>query len=527
MSWHPRNGRWTALVLPAILTLFLAGCADKTAAPTQPEQPRQTTQRPTSQAGYATSSVALPTGDRDSSVLLLERRAPSQVQVGVPFDYTMTVTNISDIPLHEVTVKGTQSDLFELDSASMEPTTADTGALAFNLGTLRPGQSETLTVRGSAASSGSIEDCFTVTYVPLACLTVNVVQPALQLQKTMPEEVLQCDPIEVRYVVTNNGSGQATNVEIRDELPEGLVAAATGSRTIVAPVGTLTAGQSRAFRAEVRAQRTGEFTNNATATADGGLNAEASANVTVRKPKLEITKTAPQQIYIGRALNFQISVRNTGNGEARNTVLTDQLPAGARIESVGNNGQVGADGRTITWDLGTMAPGSERTVSLQIDPAGVGGDIRNTASVEAYCAEATTATSTTRLVGIPAVLLEVIDVTDPVRVGETTTYVITVTNQGSAVDENIRIAFQLNQMELVDVTGPTGIATRGEQMVLQPLPTLAPKQQATWRVQARAQSSGDVRFRVQMETANITSPVIETEATRLYEFGEEETPTTE
>jgi uncharacterized repeat protein (TIGR01451 family) len=510
-----------ALTLPAIVTLFLAGCAEKTAEPSQPEQPRQTQQQRTM---GNTSTVALPTGDRDSSVLLLERSAPAQVQVGVPFDYTMTVTNIADIPLHEVMVKGTQDSLFQLDSASTEPTTADGESLAFNLGTLRPGQSESITVRGSASEAGSIEDCFTVTYVPLACLTVNVTQPALQLQKTMPSEVLQCEPIEVRYVVTNSGSGAANDVQIRDELPEGLVAAATGSRTVVADVGTLEAGQSRAFRAEIRAQRTGEFTNNATAKASGGLSAEASANITVRKPELEVTKTAPQQIYMGRPLNFQITVRNTGNGEARNATLIDQLPAGARIESVGNNGTVAEDGRTVTWDLGTLAPDAERTVSLQIDPAGVGGDIRNTATAQAYCAEAATATTTTRLLGIPAVLLEVIDITDPVRVGETTTYQITVTNQGSALDENIRIAFQLSQMELVDVTGPTGIASRGDQMALQPLPRLEPKQQATWRIQARAQASGDVRFRVQMQTANITEPVIETEATRLYEFGEEEMP---
>jgi uncharacterized repeat protein (TIGR01451 family) len=46
----------------------------------------------------------------------------------------------------------------------------------------------------------------------------------------------------------------------------------------------------------------------------------------------------------------------------------------------------------------------------------------------------------TLITGISAVSLEVVDVDDPVKVGARTTYVISVTNQGSAAATNVSIA---------------------------------------------------------------------------------------
>lgn len=119
---------------------------------------------------------------------------------------------------------------------------------------------------------------------------------------------------------------------------------------------------------------------------------------------------------------------------------------------------------------------------------------------------------------IPAVLLEMIDINDPVEVGSNEIYVITVTNQGSAPDTNIRMkGFLEGEMEFVSASGATRGTHADKTVTFEPLPRLAPGAKAEWRVIVKALAPGDVRFRVEMNTDELDREVIKTEATRFFE----------
>ncbi|MEO0964956.1 MAG: hypothetical protein AAFY08_07535 [Planctomycetota bacterium] len=462
-----------------------------------------------------TTTIYLPGGTPDSSVIKLYREGPSEVTVGQDFVINMEVTNLtSDTTLRDVVLFGHHADDVEIVTSSPEATMVN-GQPSWSVGSLEPGQSATLSVTHRASAVGAIVDCATVTYTPYACLAINVTEPALQLAKTMPAEVLSCDPIPVRYVVTNSGSGPATGVEVRDELPEGLVVAGSGRKVVVAPVGTLAPGESKAFEVTLEATAIGSYTNRATATGTGNLAAEDSADVTVLKPELAIAKTGPAEMFVGRTIDYTIGIMNTGNGEARDTVVVDTLPANATLVSASDGGVV--NGQTITWNVGTLAPGAEREFTVEVRPTDK-GEYVNSVMARAYCAETVDDSITTDVKGIPAVLLEVVDAIDPVEVGTNTTYVITVTNQGSAIDRDIDLKVTLEDgAEFVSGTGPTEITGEGMVVDLLPLDSLQPKQKATWQIVVKATNTGDKRFRVEMDTAQLTRPVFETEATNFYE----------
>jgi hypothetical protein len=96
--------------------------------------------------------------------------------------------------------------------------------------------------------------------------------------------------------------------------------------------------------------------------------------------------------------------------------------------------------------------------------------------------------------------------------------VITATNQGSAPDTNIKIICTLEDSEqYVSSSGATTGIAAGNTITFAPLPSLAPKAQATWRVTVKAVKAGDVRFTTVMTTDQLTRPVQETEATNLYQ----------
>lgn len=335
--------------------------------------------------------------------------------------------------------------------------------------------------------------------------------PEITLEKSCPSEVLICDSIPYSVEVRNTGDLRATNVKISDQLPDGLLTDA-GGNSISVNVGELDAGKSRRFTFNARASRTGSFSNTSVATGDDGLRAEASAQVVVRKPALVVTKKGPSMRYLGRSAEFEISVANTGDAPAQNTMLVDHSD-GARIMDVADGGR--SSGGQASWDLGTIEPGGSRTVHLTVKPNRI-GTAHNTATARAYCAEAS-ATAEMEVKGIPAILLEVIDVNDPIEVGTNTTYVIEVTNQGSADGTNIKIACTLPSEEtFVSANGPTNFDARGRNVTFAPLPLLAPHAKTTYRVMVKGNKEGDVRFKVSLTSDQMTSPAEETESTHIY-----------
>ena len=459
------------------------------------------------------SEAAFPTGDRASSIVLLARTGPAEIRAGETFDYTLEITNLTNGTIKNLVLAETPPAGFAVASINPPPQRSESGASVWEWATFGPRETKTLTFRGSAGSEGTLEGCATISLSGSACGPLRVVQPALVLQKTAPAEVIQCDPIPMVLTVRNPGSGIARNVTINDTLPDGW-RTSDGRTTVTIPVGDLGPGQQREVRLEARSDATGSFTNNATATEDGGLSANASATTVVTKPELSVSKQGPAMRFIGRPAEFTVTVTNTGDAPARDTILEDAVPNLTQFVSADNGGAL--SGGHVRWNLGTLAPGESRTVSMRVTCVGM-GTVRNVATARAYCAEAQGEVSM-EVKGIPAILLEVIDINDPVEVGANETYEIVVVNQGSATDSNIRITCTLPpEEELVSAGGATSAQADGKRIVFAPLPSLAPKARAKFTVVVKAVGANDVRFKVSMTSDQIKRPVEETESTNLYE----------
>ena len=445
----------------------------------------------------------------------ITKDAPARKALNEQFQYDIVVSNPSSVTANSVTVNDVLPSGIAYVSSSPSAQAAGQ-SLSWSLGDLPGGASKNITVQVKGTQTGEFENCATVTanlgLTDRDCAVTRIVNAQLVLEKICQPEAVLCEQIPFKVVVRNTGDGPATNVQITDDLPAGLVNT-DGKTTIVFNAGTLEAGQAKQATFNVRAERTGTYTNRAVATADGGLSAEDSCSTVVRQPVLQVTKQGPNMRFVGRPINYEVTVTNTGDSPANNTVLTDRLPAGATLVSASDNPQQG--GGTLTWQLGTMAPGASKTVNVTVTSS-VTGRLTNTATATATCAEATDAVET-EVRGIPAILLEVVDIEDPIEIGTNVQYVITVTNQGSAVGTNIQIIADLPaEQEYVASDGPTQAQISGRTVTFAPLPSLAPKARATFRVTSKGISAADTRFKVVMTSDQINSPVQETESTNVY-----------
>ena len=446
--------------------------------------------------------------------LRIDKAMPKAVQFNAPFDYTVKVTNLTDLQLSNIVVNERLSEGLSYIGSTPKGK-LDSPILTWEMETLGPNASKTITVKVSGTQIGCLNTCADASYTVLARANTQVVQPALALTLSAPAGVTFCDPIPMTFVVTNEGSGTATNVKLTETLPSGLTTD-DGKTSIKLSLGNLVSGQSETRTITVKAAKPGTYENQAMAVADGNLEAQSEMiRTVVTQPVLTIVQTGSKKIYLGQGLQYDITVTNKGDSLAANTVLTDTLPAEILNIKPSDDGVLA--GNIVTWELGDLTPKASKKVSVAYTPSKAGTH-QNTTTATATCARAVSVSTATNVDTISAILLEVIDLSDPIEVGKDVIYVITATNQGSAPATNIVIKATLEKsMEYVGNSGTTGGAVSGNTVNFDPLPRLAPKDTATWKVVVKAIKEGDVRFGVTMNSDQLTRDIQETEATKFYE----------
>ncbi|GAB4520098.1 MAG: hypothetical protein Tsb0013_23760 [Phycisphaerales bacterium] len=511
-------------------TMLVAGCktndssrvrTTETAEPAAEPAPapqRSTTRAarysytPNAGAGFNVVGLPFPTGDEATSALLLHQVMPAQARKDAEFPVEYHVTNVTNGTLQNVTLFLESTSNLMITEASPQPMTGDSG-LVWSIGDLGPRETQIVRARATAESTGMAGNCISVSYNNSLCAMTEIVNPELTIAKEVTPRVLRCDPITIVYTVCNRGTGLAENVTISDSLPRGITV--DGRSSVSINVGNLTAGECRDVTVIAQAEDTGEFCSPASASADGGLTAESDEPCTVVvQPVLTIDCEARDNQYLGRNARFSYTVTNEGDGVAANTIITAQVPAGATVTGASNNGVV--SGNSVNWSAGSLQPGDSRTVWLELT-TNASSDVEVRAAANADCADAVTTRCSTAFRGIPAILLEVVDIVDPVEVGDTTVYRITVTNQGSAPDNDVTVVVELPaELEFVNATGATQFRRQRQTIRFQPVATLSVGQEVSWDLTVRAVGEGDVRTQFEMTSREKTVPIRETESTTLY-----------
>jgi len=450
----------------------------------------------------------------DFGIIQLDKTMPEEVRLNTPFSYIIKVTNLTDTVLTDITITETVSKEFEFKAS--EPAAQTEGnKLVWLIESLGPKANKSIRIAGVATASKPLEQSTSITHTSRGSAIVKVVQPTLEIKKIAPAEALLCEPIQVEYAVTNTGTGAAQNVQIVDNLPAGMQTA-DGKGKIVLDAGTLAAGESRQFSVKLRASKTGPYIGKAMATSASGLKAESEAATTnIRQPVLTVTKIGPKRQYLGRSVAYEITVFNKGDGPAQNTIVEDIIPPGVTNIEATTGAQF--SGSKLIWELGTLEPNTSKKVRVSYTPAKE-GELMASVTASGYCAEPVSDSAKTAITGIASARLDIVDAEDPVEVGSNTTYTITVSNEGSAADSNIRIVCLLDdKLQYVSAAGATAGSLMGKTVSFAPLRTLEPKTKATWRVVVKGLHAGDVRFKATMHTDQIALPIEAMEATHIYQ----------
>ena len=337
--------------------------------------------------------------------------------------------------------------------------------------------------------------------------------PSLHLEKFAPATVTLCAPVEFRYRVHNKGNAPATGVRVSEALPEGLLGK-DGQPNIGCEIGDLAPGEARDCTQIIVASAAGSYSTKATATDVQQRTSAASVPLQVNAPVLALDCQAPPDLPVGRPFTVCLTARNTGTAPEPRAVVSLDLPPDVTLSGTTENGTI-SDGRVV-WDLGELAPKSERKLCatfVRRDP----DQIQFHAAARGSCARPVETTCSSKVSGIAAILLEVVDLADPIEVGGLVEYEIRVTNQGSGPLSNVKLAcFIPESQEFSAGGGATPLRPEGRNAASDPLAVLAPKAEAVWKLTVKATTAGDARFRVDLTADQFQRAVEEWEATSQY-----------
>lgn len=249
------------------------------------------------------------------------------------------------------------------------------------------------------------------------------------------------------------------------------------------------------------------------ARADSGLETfylADAADVSPAAADLELTKTdSPDPVEVGSTLTYTLEATNTGPNRATGVTITDTLPATlSGVTATSPDGTCTISGRLVTCTIGDLAVGDTATVEITGTPTET-GSITNTAAVagneqdpETDDNTALEETEVEEEGGGPGpdpgdadVAILKTDSPDPVAVGQTLTYRLTVSNGGPDSATGVTVTDSLPPSVTFDsaaVTTGSGTCTNSGQTVVCELGDIASGGTAVVTIEVTPTTTGTI-----------------------------------
>ena len=212
-----------------------------------------------------------------------------------------------------------------------------------------------------------------------------------QVRKSVSPEVINYDDIVIWTLnITNNGPSNATNVVVKDLLPDGLIWLEDNTNGDYNPkTGTLTidfleVGEIYIVTIKTQIKQTGEIVNDVNVKADQydynlTNNYDQSKIDVASACDLSVTKSANSSVVnMGDFVKWTITVSNNGPDNATGVTVNDLLPKSLIWRNDDSKGNYNRN--TGVWNIGALNKGSSVSLNI-ITMVNATGNIVNEASV--------------------------------------------------------------------------------------------------------------------------------------------------
>lgn len=445
----------------------------------------------------------------------IQKRAPSEVQVGIPATFTVLVRNVGNATAFDVHVVDAVPKGARLLRTSPQAQQNGPNGLTWKLGEMAAGAEQMITIELVPESEGEIGSVASVNFAAQASVRTISTQPKLLVKQLLEPLVLGGDSVKIMIDVSNTGTGTARGVRLEEDVPQNM-RHASGAKVLELSVGDLAPGESQKFSIELTAVTAGKVANILRALAENSIANESASPIEVISPKLQIGVEGPKLRYLERQATYTASITNTGTAIATNVDLIVYLPSGLQFNSAENRGEYLPNQHAVMWQLAELAAGQTAATKVTLLPVEEGDLVlRMQATADSIRAEAVE--KPVRVEGQSELAFSIEDDNDPIETDGKTTYIVKIVNTGTRVDNDVQLSIDLPDGASVEqVDAPVNYQVTQRAVQFSPIAQMKSKDQQTIRIVVRHSREGTHVLRAQLKSKLRPGSVIKEESTQVY-----------
>ncbi|HEX6291299.1 MAG TPA: SdrD B-like domain-containing protein [Herpetosiphonaceae bacterium] len=356
-------------------------------------------------AGSTDLNVSYDIGVVQPANVRIAKSGPATVIAGSSLSYQLAYRNNGPAAAASAQVQDTLPAGVTFVSATPAPSSVSGQVLTWNLGTLAVGQQGTITVNTTVSTSApttltntatiSTSTVETSTSDNSSSATTEVQWADVAILKTAATEARAGEVFTATLTYRNSGTATATNVQLVDTLPSGVLfvgatpaPSSISGQVLTWDLASLAPGASGTIALTLRTPpdtandtlvtNTATISTDTTDTTDGNNSSEATTRI-VAEADVQIAKTGPATVRSGSQVSYTLSWRNAGPSIAAAAVVTDTLPVGFVFASA-TPAPTSQSGQVLTWVLGDLQVDASGTIVVRGTLTG-SGTRTNTATI--------------------------------------------------------------------------------------------------------------------------------------------------
>ncbi len=456
----------------------------------------------------------------EAPALAFKTAGPRKIIIGKEAVYQVSMMNMGSVDAKKVicSVKLPMwAEVVGSSATTGDPrleTGSQTNEVSWAIDQLPARGAETLTLRLVPRDSRPFDLAVGWAFAPDESMAqIEVQEPKLELDLNGPEEVEYGQTDIYSITLSNPGTGTAENV-VLNLLPMTSQQQIAGTRNM----GSIKAGERKTIELELTAHQAGHLQVKAHAFADNGLRAEVTQDVLVRRASLEVVVMGPPRNYAATLATYKVRLENTGNATAEDATAIASLPPSAVFVNCTDGGKLERDRGQVMWHVGTLRPGAVRVLEMQCELNTAG---ENRVDIQCHSTHdlSVTKSITTMVEALADLKLYVNDPPGAVAVGEIAAYEVRIVNRGTKTAENIQMVGYFSEgVEPEEIQGCRGEVSTG-QVVFDPILSISPGQEMSFRIAARASEPGNHVFRAELQCRAPETRLAAEEWTKYYAGG--------
>ena len=459
---------------------------------------------PTSSAVPHTEGSGLPTEHTGTQSPHVDVRwiGRGTLNIGQESNCSLIVTNSGASVVRNVVVEAAIPPGVDVVHASPVP---QSGTSRWAVGDLEPGHEHSIEMTVVPRGRGDVVLNAFVRFTGYATSVFAVQEPMLQMNVEGPDSVTVGEQSGYVITVHNPGTGVAKNVVIEARVPDGLQHRSGSVPRI--EVGTLNPGESRQARLNLSAIAGGDYRLAVRSVASGGLHDEATVDVSVAEPRLEVAISGPTEGLMEKPAEYRVTVTNSGNVPSINVRAKYKIPEGFRFLHADRGGVLQEAEHLVDWFVGTLQPGETSDYHVTLT-AGTAGTALHRAGAVSEHTSATMVSHSIDVKGLPKLSLGVSTAESTTVIGDETVVQIVISNEGGIAASRVGLFCELpSGLEFVAAGGPSEHLADNGVVIFRSLAGIEAGETVTYRVKARCVRYGDHRIRARVASESLTVPV--------------------